>query len=79
MRTKLQNASYGYQKERGYKIMFGLGMPELLIILAIIVIVFGAGKLPGIGGALGQGIKNFKNATRETEEIEVKPRSGGED
>ena len=57
--------------------MFGLGMPELLIILAIIVIVFGAGKLPSIGGALGQGIKNFKNATRETEEIEVKPRSGG--
>ena len=54
--------------------MFGLGMPELLIILAIIVIVFGAGKLPGIGGALGQGIKNFKDATRETEEIEVKPR-----
>lgn len=57
--------------------MFGLGMPELLIILVIIVIIFGAGKLPSIGGALGQSIKNFKNATRETEEIEVKPRSGG--
>ena len=57
--------------------MFGLGMPELLIILVIIVIIFGAGKLPSIGGALGQSIKNFKNATRETEEIEVKPRSRG--
>ena len=57
--------------------MFGLGMPELLIILAIIVIIFGAGKLPGIGGALGQSIKNFKNATREPEGIEVKPRGEG--
>lgn len=57
--------------------MFGLGMPELLIILAIIVIVFGAGKLPSIGGALGQSIKNFKNTAREPKEIEVKPHSGG--
>ena len=54
--------------------MFGLGTPELLIILAIIVIIFGAGKLPGLGGALGQGIKNFKNATRERKELDVKPR-----
>ena len=57
--------------------MFGLGTPELLIILAIIVLIFGAGKLPGLGGALGQSIKNFKNATRETKEIEVEPRGEG--
>jgi sec-independent protein translocase protein TatA len=48
--------------------MFGLGMPELLIILVIILIIFGAGKLPDIGGALGKGIKNFKKAAREAEE-----------
>jgi len=45
--------------------MFGLGMPELIIILVIIVIIFGAGKLPEIGAGIGKGIKNFKEATRE--------------
>ena len=53
--------------------MFGIGMPELLIILVIILIIFGAGKLPEIGGALGRGIKNFKKATREPNEIDVTP------
>ena len=48
--------------------MFGLGMPELIIILVIIVIIFGAGKLPEIGSGIGKGIKNFKKATREEEE-----------
>ena len=53
--------------------MFGIGMPELLIILVIILIIFGAGKLPEIGGAIGRGIKNFKKATREPDEIDVTP------
>ncbi|HRR42108.1 MAG TPA: twin-arginine translocase TatA/TatE family subunit [Syntrophales bacterium] len=53
--------------------MFGIGMPELLVILVIILIIFGAGKLPEIGGAIGKGIKNFKKATREPEDIDVTP------
>ncbi|MEW6501287.1 MAG: twin-arginine translocase TatA/TatE family subunit [Thermodesulfobacteriota bacterium] len=55
--------------------MFGLGMPELMIILVIIIIIFGAGKLPELGAGLGKGIKNFKSATREgqaQEKIEKK-------
>ncbi|MBN1663379.1 MAG: twin-arginine translocase TatA/TatE family subunit [Deltaproteobacteria bacterium] len=51
--------------------MFGIGMPELLIILVIILIIFGAGKLPEIGGAIGKGIKNFKKATNDTDEIDA--------
>lgn len=47
--------------------MFGLGMPELMIILVIVVIIFGASKLPELGAGLGKGIKNFKSATREAE------------
>jgi sec-independent protein translocase protein TatA len=48
--------------------MFGIGMPELIIILIIILVIFGAGKLPEIGSGIGKGIKNFKKATQEAKE-----------
>jgi len=48
--------------------MFGIGMPELLVILVIILIIFGAGKLPQIGEGLGKGIRNFKKATTKEPE-----------
>ena len=51
----------------------GLGMTELIIILVIVLVIFGAGKLPEVGSALGKGIKNFKSSMSEsTEEKSVK-------
>jgi sec-independent protein translocase protein TatA len=42
--------------------MFGLGAPELIVILVVALLIFGPGKLPEIGGALGKGIRDFKKA-----------------
>ncbi len=47
--------------------MFGIGMPELIIILVIILIIFGAGKLPEIGAGMGKAIRNFKGSSTEEE------------
>ena len=54
--------------------MFGLGTQELIIILVIIVILFGATRLPQIGSGIGQAIKNFKKGINEPEEIDVTPK-----
>ena len=54
--------------------MFGLGMPELIVILVIVVIIFGAGKLPEIGGGLGRAIRNFRRASSEPDEIDITPK-----
>jgi sec-independent protein translocase protein TatA len=53
--------------------MFGIGIPELLIILVIVIVIFGASRLPQIGEGLGKGIKNFRGALREPPEIDVTP------
>jgi sec-independent protein translocase protein TatA len=52
----------------------GLGFGELIILLLIVLLVFGAGKLPQIGDALGKSIKNFKRAAQGKDEIEVTPK-----
>jgi len=56
--------------------MFGLGMPELIIILVIALVLFGGSKLPEIGKGLGQAIRNFKKSTSEPDEIDVTPPKG---
>jgi len=62
--------------------MMGIGFPELMIILVIIMIIFGAGKLPEIGNAFGRSIKNFKSSMKEAQEEEsadqVAQAEGGE-
>ena len=52
----------------------GIGVGEMILILAILLLVFGAGKLPQIGEALGKGIKNFKNAATGKDDVDVTPK-----
>ena len=52
----------------------GIGMPELIVILVIVLVIFGAGKLPQIGEGLGKGIRNFRKSTKDQEEIDVTPK-----
>lgn len=51
------------------------GFSELIVILIIILIIFGAGKLPQIGDALGKGIKNFRRSASGKDEIDITPES----
>jgi sec-independent protein translocase protein TatA len=53
--------------------MFGLGPLELLLVLGVVVVLFGGSRLPQLGRGLGEGIRNFRAATREPPEIEIKP------
>lgn len=48
--------------------MFGIGVPELLLILALALIIFGPGKLPDVGRAVGKSLSEFRNATREVKD-----------
>ena len=58
--------------------MMGIGFPELMVILVIIMIIFGAGKLPEIGSAFGRSIKNFKSSMKEAEAEELDAESSSE-
>ena len=51
--------------------MFGIGMQELLLILIVVLLIFGANKLPEIGGGLGRAIRNFRRASSEPDEIDI--------
>ena len=51
--------------------MFGIRFPELLVILVVCLVIFGPGKLPEIGAALGKGIRDFQRALKQPPEIEV--------
>ncbi len=54
--------------------MFGIGMPELVIILVIIMIIFGANKLPQMGAGLAKGIRNFKKSVEGKEDADAAPK-----
>ena len=58
--------------------MFGFGHWEIMIILVLVLIIFGAGKLPEIGSGIGKGIKNFKEATKNEEKSEIEDKKDDE-
>jgi sec-independent protein translocase protein TatA len=53
--------------------MFGMGVPELIVILVVCLVIFGPGKLPEIGEALGKGIRDFQRALKQAPEIDKTP------
>ena len=59
--------------------MFGLGITELLVILVIVLIIFGANRLPEIGSGLGKAIRGFKESVTGKDAIDVTPKKPGEE
>ena len=59
--------------------MFGVSMPELLLLLVVVLLLFGSNKLPEIGGGLGRAIRNFRRASSEPDEIDITARNNGND
>jgi sec-independent protein translocase protein TatA len=56
-----------------------LGFGEILIILVVVLLIFGANKIPQLGDALGKGIRNFRNASRDDDAIDVTPEKAEQD
>jgi sec-independent protein translocase protein TatA len=54
--------------------MFGMGIGELLVVLVIVLVLFGAGRLPEVMGSLGKGVQAFKKGLNEPPEIDVTPK-----
>ncbi len=59
--------------------MFGIGITELLILLAIVVLIFGVRRLPELGSGLGKAIKNFKGGVSGNDEIDITPENNEEE
>jgi len=59
--------------------MFGLGITELLVIMIIVLVVFGAGRLPEIGSGMGKAIRGFKESLAGKDAIDVTPKKAGEE
>jgi len=55
-----------------------VSLPGLFVIVVIVLVIFGAGKLPEVGGAIGKGIRNFKKSLKEPDAIDVTPKSDEE-
>jgi sec-independent protein translocase protein TatA len=58
--------------------MFGLGVAELILVLAIVLFVFGWGRLPQLGNNFRQAIRNFKHTAQGGDEVDVTPKAAGE-
>lgn len=59
--------------------MFGFGLGELVVVLVIVLVVFGAGRLPEVMGSLGKGVQSFKRGLKEPPEIDVTPERDDDD
>lgn len=52
--------------------MFGLGFPEIILILVIVILIFGTSRIPELGRGLGEGIRNFKKSVRSDDDTDAK-------
>jgi len=57
--------------------MFGLGATEIILILVIVLLIFGANRLPQLGAGVGKGIRNFKKSLKGEDEIDISPTDKG--